>query len=155
MVKRIKVPKKEIYFLVVNTPFLLMTVVLKSQVMEMTVIIIVMMVLQMVIEIKGKDHPSTIDILRGVHAVLNVWIQRSQGLVMILLSVLLLPTTVQRMNHIVLARRIGNLSRIMIGKVKKVGSDILFHAIKHGNVHDVIALLNDNEVDIDCTNING
>ena len=43
----------------------------------------------------------------------------------------------------------------MIGQVKKVGSDILFHAIKHGNVHDVIALLNDNEVDIDCTNING
>ena len=43
----------------------------------------------------------------------------------------------------------------MIGRVKKVGSDILFYAIKHGNVHDVIALLNDNEVDIDCTNING
>ena len=43
----------------------------------------------------------------------------------------------------------------MIGRVKKVGSDILFHAITHGNVHDVIALLNDNEVDINCKNING
>ena len=43
----------------------------------------------------------------------------------------------------------------MIGRVKKVGSDILFHAITHGNVHDVIALLDDNEVDINCRNING
>ena len=43
----------------------------------------------------------------------------------------------------------------MIGSVKKVGSDILFHAITHANVHDVIALLHDNEVDVNCTNING
>ena len=43
----------------------------------------------------------------------------------------------------------------MIGRVKKVGNDILFHAIQHGNVHDVIALLHDNEVDINCSNING
>ena len=39
--------------------------------------------------------------------------------------------------------------------MKKVGSDILFHAITHANVHDVIALLHDNEVDVNCTNING
>ena len=44
---------------------------------------------------------------------------------------------------------------IMIGQVKKVGSDIMQHAIIHGNVHDVIALLHDNEVDVNCTNING
>ena len=43
----------------------------------------------------------------------------------------------------------------MIGRVKKVGSDIMFHAIEHGNVHDVIALLADNEVDVNCKNING
>lgn len=43
----------------------------------------------------------------------------------------------------------------MIGQVKKVGSDIMQYAIIHGNVHDVIALLHDNEVDVQCTNING
>ena len=47
------------------------------------------------------------------------------------------------------------LQKKMIGNVKKVGSDILFAAIKHGNVHDIIALIHDNEVDINCTNING
>ena len=31
----------------------------------------------------------------------------------------------------------------------------MFHAINHANIHDVIALLNDNEVDVNCTNING
>ena len=43
----------------------------------------------------------------------------------------------------------------MIGSVKKVGIDILLHAIKHGNVHDIIALIHDNEVDVNCKNING
>jgi hypothetical protein len=43
----------------------------------------------------------------------------------------------------------------MIGKIKKIGSDLLFHAITHANVHDVIALLEENEVDVNCTNING
>jgi ankyrin repeat protein len=43
----------------------------------------------------------------------------------------------------------------MIGKIKKVGNDLLFHAITHANVHDVIALLEENEVDVNCTNING
>lgn len=42
----------------------------------------------------------------------------------------------------------------MIGNIKKVGSDIMFDAINHANIHDVIALLQDNEVDINCTNIN-
>ena len=31
----------------------------------------------------------------------------------------------------------------------------MFLAIRAGNVHDVIALLDDNEVDINCKNING
>ena len=43
----------------------------------------------------------------------------------------------------------------MIGKIKKVGNDLLFHAITHANVHDMIALLEENEVDVNCTNING
>jgi len=43
----------------------------------------------------------------------------------------------------------------MISKVKKVGNDLLFHAITHGNVHDTIALLEDNEVDPNTTNVNG
>lgn len=43
----------------------------------------------------------------------------------------------------------------MIGKIKKIGSDLLFHGITHANVHDVIALLEENEVDVNCANING
>ena len=43
----------------------------------------------------------------------------------------------------------------MIGKIKQVGNDIMFHAITHGNIHDVIALLHDNECDVNATNING
>ena len=43
----------------------------------------------------------------------------------------------------------------MIGKIKKIGNDLLFHAITHANVHDVMALLEENEVDVNCTNING
>jgi ankyrin repeat protein len=43
----------------------------------------------------------------------------------------------------------------MIGKIKKIGNDLLFHAINHANVHDVIALLEENEVDVNCPNING
>ena len=43
----------------------------------------------------------------------------------------------------------------MIGSVKKVGIDILLHAVKHGNVHDIIALIHDNEVDVNSKNING
>ena len=43
----------------------------------------------------------------------------------------------------------------MIGNIKKVGNDILFHAITKANVHDVIALLQEDEVDVNCKNING
>ena len=43
----------------------------------------------------------------------------------------------------------------MIGKIKKFVGDLLFHAINHANVHDVIALLEENEVDVNCQNING
>ena len=43
----------------------------------------------------------------------------------------------------------------MIPKIKKVGADILFHAINHHNLHDAIALLEDGEVDVDGQNING
>jgi hypothetical protein len=43
----------------------------------------------------------------------------------------------------------------MIGKIKKLGSDLLFHGITHGNVHDVIALLEEQEVNVNAPNING
>lgn len=43
----------------------------------------------------------------------------------------------------------------MIGRIKQVGNDIMFHAITHGDVHNVIALLADNEVNVNGTNING
>ena len=43
----------------------------------------------------------------------------------------------------------------MQAKVKKVGQDLMFYAINHGNVHDVIALLNDQECDVNVQNING
>ena len=43
----------------------------------------------------------------------------------------------------------------MIGKIKQVGRDIMFHAITHGNIHDAIGLLSDKEVDVNCKNING
>lgn len=43
----------------------------------------------------------------------------------------------------------------MIGKIKKVGTDLLFHAINHSNIHDAVALLEDGEADVNCTNING
>jgi hypothetical protein len=46
----------------------------------------------------------------------------------------------------------------MIGKIKEVGNDIMFYAINHGNIHDMIALIVDKEVDVtgdNCKNING
>ena len=43
----------------------------------------------------------------------------------------------------------------MLGRIKKVGIDILFHAITHHNIHDAIALLDEQEVDPNDTNING
>ncbi len=43
----------------------------------------------------------------------------------------------------------------MIGKIKKVGADLLFHAINHQNVHDAISLIEEGEADVNCKNING
>ena len=43
----------------------------------------------------------------------------------------------------------------MIGKIKKVGADMLFHCINTHNIHDAIALLDEKEVDVNCQNING
>ena len=43
----------------------------------------------------------------------------------------------------------------MIGRVKKVGGDLLFHAINHQDVHNIIALLEDGEADVNHQNING
>ena len=45
----------------------------------------------------------------------------------------------------------------MFGKqdVKKLGADLLFHAIIHGNIQEAVALIEDGEVDINCKNING
>ena len=43
----------------------------------------------------------------------------------------------------------------MIGSIKKIGGDLLLEAINHHNIHDVIALLEDNEADVNGKNING
>ena len=40
-------------------------------------------------------------------------------------------------------------------EVRKLGADLMFHAIVHGNTQEAIALLEDEEVDINCQNING
>jgi len=43
----------------------------------------------------------------------------------------------------------------MIGHIKKIGGDLILEAINHHNIHDVIALLEDNEADVNGRNING
>ena len=43
----------------------------------------------------------------------------------------------------------------MMGRIKKVGAELLFTAIMDGNVHDAIAMLNDGEVDVNAKNHNG
>ena len=43
----------------------------------------------------------------------------------------------------------------MIGRVKKIGGDLLLHAINHANVHEVIALIEEQEADVNYANING
>ena len=43
----------------------------------------------------------------------------------------------------------------MIGSIKKVGKDLFFRAINEHNVHEVVALLQDNEVDVNDRNVNG
>lgn len=35
------------------------------------------------------------------------------------------------------------------------GNSLLFHAITHSNVKDVVQLLEDKEADVNCRNING
>ena len=43
----------------------------------------------------------------------------------------------------------------MIGRVKKIGGDLLLHAINHANVHEVVALIEEQEADVNYANING
>ena len=43
----------------------------------------------------------------------------------------------------------------MIGRVKKIGGDLLLHAINHANVHEVISLIEEQEADVNFANING
>ena len=43
----------------------------------------------------------------------------------------------------------------MQARIKTVGADILLEAINHHNIHDVIALLEDGEADVNGKNING
>ena len=43
----------------------------------------------------------------------------------------------------------------MIGRVKKIGGDLLLHAINHANVHEVVALIEEQEADVNFQNING
>ena len=43
----------------------------------------------------------------------------------------------------------------MIGRVKKVGGYLLFHAINHVDVHNVVALIEEGEADVNHANING
>ena len=38
---------------------------------------------------------------------------------------------------------------------KKLGSDLLYMSISHGDVHNVIHLIEEDEVDVNCPNING
>ena len=44
---------------------------------------------------------------------------------------------------------------ISIKKDWNAGNNLLFHAISHGDTNDVIALLEDKEAKVNCTNING
>ena len=43
----------------------------------------------------------------------------------------------------------------MIGRVKKIGGDLLLHAINHANVHEATALIEEGEADVNYQNING
>ena len=43
----------------------------------------------------------------------------------------------------------------MASSVKKIGGDLLFHAVAHCNIHDMVALLDEDEADVNCKNING
>lgn len=43
----------------------------------------------------------------------------------------------------------------MQARIKDVGANILMDAVNHLNIHDVIALLDDGEADVNCRDING
>ena len=43
----------------------------------------------------------------------------------------------------------------MQARIKTVGADILIEAVNKHNIHDVIALLDDGEADVNCKNVNG
>ena len=43
----------------------------------------------------------------------------------------------------------------MQARIKNVGANILIDAVNHHNIHDVIALLDDGEADVNCRDING
>ena len=43
----------------------------------------------------------------------------------------------------------------MIGRIKKVGAELLFTGIMDGNIHEVIAMLDAGEVDVNSQNHNG
>ena len=43
----------------------------------------------------------------------------------------------------------------MYSQPKKLGSELLFLSISNGDVHNVIHLIEEDEVDINCPNING
>jgi len=50
---------------------------------------------------------------------------------------------------------LSNLISNMIGRIKKVGAELLFNGIIDGNIHDVIAMLDAGEVDVNSQNFNG
>jgi hypothetical protein len=39
--------------------------------------------------------------------------------------------------------------------MKKIGADLLFHAVSTGDVHNMIALIEEQEADVNSNNING
>ena len=43
----------------------------------------------------------------------------------------------------------------MIGRIKKVGAELLFNGIMDNQIHDVIAMLSAEEVDVNAQNHNG
>ena len=43
----------------------------------------------------------------------------------------------------------------MMGKPKKLGSELLFLSISDGDIHNVVHLIEEDEVDVNCSNING
>ena len=44
---------------------------------------------------------------------------------------------------------------ISVKKEWSAGNNLLFHAISHSDTNDVVALLEDREAKVNCTNVNG